>query len=426
MPVNPEAHLISSIIREGDFKTAIGHGATTDMFHTFDEEWKWLEGYFQRYRTSPSFNAFRSAFPDFRVYKVKDTAYFADEVRKAHANHQLITVMHEAAELLADGDLELAVKKMTNSAIGIAATMGVHADGDIFTDFTDVLADVEGRVQRAKTSGTAGIPFGFPKLDKITGGAYGGDSIIVAARLGHGKSWTLQYMAASAAAAGYTTNFHALEQSRSAVTMRLHTLLSKSAGEEVFRNTALMQGKDFSLKAYKKFLEHLRKTMPGRIHVSDTSRGKVSPLGIAAAIERHQPDIVYIDYITLLKRMQADWQGIAELSGEIKAVATNYNIPIISAAQLNRTGAGKGDPADPEALAGSDAIGQDADMVITGRQVSPSVQQMKCAKNRSGPGGFKWWVQFQPGEGIIRQVPWRDASLLMDADKDKSDAEEDE
>lgn len=427
MPVNPEAHLISSVIREGDYKTAVAHGVTEEMFHTYQEEWQWVEAYVQTYKRPPTLNAFRSAFPEFRIYKVKDTGYFADEVRRQHANNMLIEVMHKAAELLADGDIETAVKKMTNSAIGIAATLGTNSDTDIFTDFNDVLADVEGRVRRVKELGSAGIPYGIPTLDKYTGGSYPGDLIIVGGRLGQGKSWVLQKMATNAAVKGYAVAFNALEQSRAQVTLRVHTLLSSDLGKEVFKNTALMQGKDFSVKAYKEFLKTLKHKITGRLHVSDTSRGKVGPLHIAAQIERHRPDIVYIDYLTLLKKSGPDWQGVAELSGDMKNLATSYQIPIIAAAQLNRTyGLTRGEPADPEALAGSDAIGQDADGVVTIRQVSRSVLQMKMAKNRSGPGGFKWWVDFRPGDGIIRECSYQRAMELRDQDDDAQDAEEDQ
>lgn len=162
------------------------------------------------------------------------------------------------------------------------------------------------------------------------------------------------------------------------------------------------------------------------MHVSDASRGQVSVATVASQIERNQPDAVYIDYMTLMAKSSSDWQGVAQLSGELKALGTNYGIPIYAAAQLNREyGVGrKGEPPGAEALAQSDAIGQDADAVITMAAVSPSVLKMRMAKNRNGVGDFTWHMQFQPTQGIIREVSWNKAQLLIDKDNENADADE--
>lgn len=425
MPVSPEAHLISSVLNCADFKTAIGRGTKADMFHIYRDEWTWMEGYYRRYRKSPSRVAFRAKFDDFRIYKSsQDTPYFADEVRKSHAKHELLAHMGEVADLLAEGDIDTAVKRMGSSIISIASAMGTESDTDIFGDYTTILQDVESRVRRAAETGAAGIPSGIDAIDLRTGGFNPGDFIAFGARLGQGKSWILQKMAATAAGKGSVVVFDALEQSRAQVGMRIHALLSTSVGKKLFRSTALMQGKDFDLKEYKRFLKDLKKSMMGRLHVSDTSRGRVSTLSIAAQIERHQPDIVFIDYINLMDK-PADWQGVSQLTGDLKTIAMSYQIPVIGAAQLNRSEGvtRKGEPPGPEAFAEGDSIGRDADMAITQLQLSPSVLVFKMAKNRNGPGGFKWYMHFDPDRGILNEVTYQKAMDLKDADKDNEDAE---
>lgn len=426
MPVSPEAHLISSVLNCRDFKTAIGHGVTADMFHTHQEEWQWMEDYFRRYRKSPTRAAFRAKFSDFRIYKTEDTAYFADEVRKSHARHELVQYMSDVADLLSTGDVDAAVKRMGSAVVSVAARIGKDVDTDIFSDYNAIFREVEARYHRMQEHGSAGIPTGIPAIDNRTGGLNPGEFIVFGARLGQGKSWMLQKVAANAAAHGNVVVFDALEQSRAQVGIRIHSLLSTTVGMSVFKSTALMQGKDFDLKEYKKFLRKLKENMRGRLHVSDASRGRVSPLTVAAQIERHQPNIVFIDYIGLMSTSSPDWQGYSQLSSDLKVLATTYAIPVVAAAQLNRERGTTGrEPADPDALARSDAIGQDADMVITQKQISRSVLMMKMAKNRNGPGGFKWYMQFQPDAGIIQEVSFSKAMDLMDADKDAEDAEMD-
>ena len=426
MAVSVEAFLISAVLRGRDLKTAMGQGVTSDMFHAFQDEWTWIETYYQRYQAGPSKEAFKRQFKDFAIKQVDDVAHFADEVRKNHARQLMLAMMEDAADILADGDIDRAVKIANSSIIQIAAAMGTNHDGDIFVDFSDILQDVESRARRVAENGTAGIPFGISSIDNRTGGANPGELWIIGARLGVGKSWSLQSFAANAALLGYSVQFDALEQSRSQVAMRIHALMAGSMGRAVFSNTALMQGKGFSMTDYKSFLRKLKNDVAGRLHVSDTSRGRVGVTTVAAQIERNKVDVVYIDYLTLMQKTGPDWQGIAQLSGDLKSLATNYQIPVICAAQLNRAdgvaGSRRGEPAGVEALGGSDAIGQDADGVITLAKASRRVMVGKMAKYRNGEDGYLWYQEFDPERGVMAEISGNKAQDLIDKDKDQADA----
>lgn len=429
MAVNPEILLISSILRGSNLPLAFKSGVTTEMFHLCREEFAWIEDFHTKYRKAPDKISFKNQFPEFRIQRVDDTAHLSDEVRKSHIRHEMLGMMSEAADMLSDGDVDSAVRKAVAKFIQISAATGNANDADIFTNYTDILGDVQARVNRVAESGSSGIPFGFDTLDDATGGAQPGDLWIVGARLGVGKSWVMQAMSCFAVIDGHTVQFDALEQSRAAVGMRIHSMLSSKFGKQVFASNALMQGKEFSLSAYMDFLKQLKndmKGMEGKLHVSDASRGQVSVGSVAAQIERNKPDVVYIDYLTLMKKSGPDWQGVAELSGDLKRLATNYGVPIIAAAQLNREYgiSRKGEPPGTEAIAQSDAIGQDADGVITMAKYSPSVIKAMLAKNRNGKGGQKFYIQFQPEHGAIKEVSGNALQRLLDADQDAKDAED--
>lgn len=424
MSVSPEIYLISSVLRDEDMTVAVKHGITHEMFHSCPDEWEWMEEYWGRYRKVPSRAAFKMAFPEFRLKAVNDTGHFTDEVRKSHARFLMTSVMRDAANKIADGDVDGAVGIMHQGVITVAAGMGTLDDSDIITDWHTTFEEVERRHNKVLKDGNAGIPTGFITLDERTGGANPGDLVIVGARLGEGKSWFLQRWATSAVMSGSVVQFDALEQSRAQVSMRIHTFLSSEVGKEIFSNMDLMQGRNFNIKAYKNFLGGMKANIKGKLHVSDTSRGKVTPLTVASQIERNKPDIVFVDYLTLMGKKGSEWQGVAELSGEMKQLAMEYQIPIIAAAQLNRAnGLGK-DPAGAEALAQSDSIGQDADMVITLRQQSESVLAAKLAKSRNAPGGITWYMQFQPKLGVFKEVTYNQAQDLKATDTDRKNAEQ--
>jgi replicative DNA helicase len=230
---------------------------------------------------------------------------------------------------------------------------------------------------------------------------------------------------ASAALMGdFNVQYDCLEQSRAQLSMRLHAFLSAELSNCVFDNAALMQGKNYDIAKYHRFLRDMKRKINGRFHVSDTRRGKVSPMHIASQIERNKPDIVFIDYITLLEKMgDGDYRSIGKLSEELKQIATEYQIPIVVAAQMNRAAGLPGkEPPGTESIAGADAIGNDADGVVTMRRKSKSVQQMKMAKYRDGQDGYSIYCEFRPSKGIYKEVTYDRAMDIMDEDKDEDDA----
>ena len=53
--------------------------------------------------------------------------------------------------------------------------------------------------------------------------------------------------------------------------------------------------------------------------------------------------------------------------------------------------------------------------------VSKSVLAMKLVKYRHGLAGFKWFTQFQPSEGVFKEISHDKAMTLKDQDDDQED-----
>lgn len=423
MARSPEHHLISSILRNRDARTAISNGVTLDMFVAFPDEWAWIEQYVNKFKKSPTRLAFKHKFPSFRILDVDDTGHFAEEVRKNYAHNMLVSSLDDIADLLTRGDIDKAIAAFSRKAVEVTAHTGTNDDSNVLDDFTSVLQEIEGRATRVRTDGMAGIPTGMPILDERLGGWQPGTYNVVAARLGEGKTWTLIGAAAAALAAGKTVQYNAMEMSRTAVAMRFYNLLSSTYGKQVFTSLSLMRGEGYDQQEFNYFLRTLKQQIAGRLHISDKARGKVSPLTIQAQIERNQPDIVFIDYITLLQKPgEGDWRSVGQVSSDLQALAQEYQIPVIGAAQLNRNAAVGREPAGAEDIAQADAIGQDADNVITIRAQSTHLLKMKAAKCRHASGGFKWYVHLDPDNGIFQQVTGDEADDIRDADLDAQDA----
>lgn len=429
MPTNAEQALISAMIRTGDHLTARAKGVTAKLFHAYDEEFEWLEGYVTLHRRTPSREAFKRKFPQFMLKKYDDVEHLCDEVRDSHVRNGLSDAVQDVITMLKEGRVSQALGAMHTSSLSLQSQLaGMGGDSDIIQNPDEIYKEVARRKAQFEKLGQAGLPTGFATLNDLTGGPQPGHLGIIAARLGHGKTWALARMSYAACIAGFNIQYDTLEQTRAEIALRIHTLASSQHGHQLFKNMDLSQGRVSSMREYKKFLEELRDKNFGRFNIADTGKGGVTPTTIDAQIERNKPDVLFLDYLTLMTTTngQDDWKSIAGISAALKQSAQRYQIPIVAAAQLNRSGTmvGKDDLAQPETLAESDAIGRDADFIVSMRQISKRVMLMGLVKNRHGKSGVNWYCRFLPNTGMFEEVTYDEAMGLKDEDKDIADDEQ--
>lgn len=419
MAQHPEALLISAIVKTGEYQALAKHGISSAMFHAYQEEARWLENYIARTGKTPSRTAFRNEFTDFTFYKVDDVEHWCEEVRKEHVQVAITSLFDQGLDLIDADDIETTLQKTMAGLMQIQAqNRGINPDFDVFDQWQEVYDSVSDRCDRVRTTGYAGVPTGFTTLDLETGGLQAGWFCVVAARLGVGKTWTGIKMGWSAASTQHKVTYFSLEQSRLQISTRVHAFGSRQYSKTVFNPRDLNRGQGFNLIEYKTFLKDLQtKKGNGAFYINDTSRGLVTPSTIAAAIEDKQPDIVIIDYLTLLGTDTDDWKGTAKVSNQLQGVAQRYNIPIVALSQVNRLGGGL-EPPGAEHLSQADAIGQDADLVLTMAQRSTSIMKMKLAKFRHGSGGATWFARFSPGTGEYEEVSVADAEAAIEADNE--------
>lgn len=98
--------------------------------------------------------------------------------------------------------------------------------------------------------------------------------------------------------------------------------------------------------------------------------GRTAPKSVGdleTQVETWRPDILYVDSFYHLepknKKESQYWLRVQYLAEELKSLALNKNIPVIGAAQANRSGE-KMYGENMSDMAGSDAIGREADLVL--------------------------------------------------------------
>lgn len=417
MGVHPEALLLSAVLRTGQHQPLVAQGVSSDIFTMHQDEMRWVERYVAKHGRVPSKETFKLHWPGFTTYKTDDVEHLCDAVKDNFVRASITNLMSESIDVLDRDEVKRAVQMLDRGLrdINLRAN-GTRDEFDVFANWASTYESVKDRVSKQMKNGMVGIPTGFPTLDEMTAGLQGGWFVVLAARLSQGKTWTGVRMACTAAFAGFRIQVFSLEQSRTQIAMRCHTFASSAYGVSVFKSLDLMRGKGFDLREYRRFLEGLQ--IKGNLLVDDTrSLGPCTPELVARVIEQRQPDIVFIDYLSLMSLPTRDWQGYGSLVNELQQVGQRFDIPVVVMAQVNRLGTGK-EPPRTEHTADSDQIPRAADLQVTMVQKSKHVMKMSLEKNRHGPNGVSWFCRFSPNTGQFDEINGDEAADQIDKDKE--------
>lgn len=426
MGARDERRLISAVLRTGDMRPALEHGITAEAMPNYSIEWQWLTDRLNKVRKMPSTEDFRSQFPTFQVVRAQDVDLHAGAVAEEHAKALVFSMLSEGIDSLQGGMPATKLLEQLNKGhrtVAKALGSGGSVDGRL-SDHRSYLAEVKRRQKLAETGGL-GTPYGLQTLDDATGGMTKGHLIIWCSRPSVGKSWMLLRAAVMAVLAGKTVLFFSLEMNKFSVQTRLISLLSGMDPKgSPFDPAAIRKGSigrsgvlDLSAFLKRTFAGNPLGKPLGEVHIVDSTKERITPYHVQAAIERTQPDVVMLDYLQLFARQNAGSGSdlrleVARHSSEFKGLAEMYEVPWCTASQLNRSGENKHVPPGLSTLAESDSPGQDADLVITMVPPSKQVRKALVAKNREGPDNDLFYVHFDPSQGLIEEVTPEEAEQI--------------
>ncbi len=248
-----------------------------------------------------------------------------------------------------------------------------------------------------------GIHTGFSDLDRLITGLRPGEMFVLAARPSIGKTALALNMAENMALSSRRApvGIFSLEMSMKMITLRL--LCSRSRIDiSQLRDSALSQAR------WKDIMDTAQALRDAPIYIDDSSAGlDVMELRSRARRMKSEFDIqaLFIDYLQLMRPVGGNKNttrenDVAQISGGIKALAKELNIPIVVLAQLNRQAEQVGSRPKLAHLRESGAIEQDADVVALlhrERETDAAVPQSPTipleaeiivAKHRNGPTGI--------------------------------------
>ena len=212
-----------------------------------------------------------------------------------------------------------------------------------------------------------GIPTGFASVDEYTGGLKKGEMFVLAARPSIGKTTLGLNVIRNVAlhpAKPRAVAFFSLEMTEQQIARRL-LCTEAQVSESSFWNHSFL---DSDLDKLGRAAEKIEKA---KIWIDPTGGLSIAELRAKARrlVSQHKVELIVIDYLQLMtadERIESRQQEVAKISGGIKKLAKDLNIPVLVLAQLNREVDKNSSPnARPKLahLRESGAIEQDADIV---------------------------------------------------------------
>jgi len=335
-----------------------------------------------------------------------NASYYTEIATDKHTLRELIRVCTEfAARAYEETEMAPALVSEAEEAIlGISRFSKASEDDYKTTHDTvmEVMHDLDAAQQRKGAIG--GISTGFHKLDEMTDGLHPGEMIVIAARPSMGKTALAMNMGESMAIHHrIPTAVFSLEMTRKQLVQRM--IMGRARVNWVKFRSGYMEDRDS--EAIGAASGHIA---AAPLYIND--KHGISIAYASAILRRlkrkHNIQVAIFDYLQLLhgaKKYKGGerHQEVAEISGGLKNLAKELNIPIVVLAQLSRAPEGRGGESKGRPklsdIRESGSVEQDADVVgllhrdqyyaETPKEIEETEGKatLIIAKSRNGPTG---------------------------------------
>lgn len=245
--------------------------------------------------------------------------------------------------------------------------------------------DYRGTLELRKSRGM-GLRWGYTDLDDLLQPAIGGDMIVVAARPSVGKTTFAENVVDNwSFEAQYPVLFVSIE-------MRLSHLMDRG----IARNTGLHANRllrgDISASEDELVSQAIENRKLYNIWYVDDGNATTSSIRAAASkvsLDHGGLRAIVVDYIQIVKDNpnEPETPRITKISRALKAIAREFDVPLIALSQLNRLSDRENRRPRLSDIRDSGAVEQDADIVFGLYPDDPDAIEVIILKNRNGSLG---------------------------------------
>ena len=260
---------------------------------------------------------------------VDQTEKFCQDKAIYNAIMQSIKVMEDKTGKLAKGS----IPQLLSDALAVSF------DTSIGHDFIE---DAESRFEFYHRKEER-LPFDIDYLNKITRGGLPRKTLnILLAGTGVGKTLAMCHFAASYLAAGKNVLYITMEMAEEKIAERIDANLL---------NTPLNELYTLSKDTYDKKIARLQEKTPGRLIIKEYPTSTAGAANFRHLLNELKikrnfvPDVIFIDYLNICMSSRLkqganvnSYTYIKAIAEELRGLAVEFNVPIISATQTTRSG----------------------------------------------------------------------------------------
>lgn len=351
-----------NVSRLSDFPLDLANGFEREML-------RWVAEYKRRFDRPPSMSRLRARFPHFVPVETEDDTPPLEDLYEMTVQRKLSTfVIAQLEEARAFAKTE---GKVPNDILrNILVTANMTTSVARYSTFDRSLYFRE-----------AGIPLGFRLIDRATGGLAKGDYGLITGRLGTGKSTVAMWIAYGWWLQGKKVLYISNEMLATDVFSRVDGMSGN------FNPLMLRTSEPSSMKTILNTVA--KRAGEGKGEIIVPTMRLPTPAAVASMAQNLDIDVIIIDGVYLMMPdgggFSSKWERVAAVSNALKQVAMDIRLPMLGITQLKRTG--EKETYDPEDLAYSDALGQDADFIMALKQskILRTRTEIQLIKNRYGP-----------------------------------------
>jgi replicative DNA helicase len=392
--MDAERALITKIAQTGrGLNEMISDGITE---HHFDSEensevWSFMVDHERKYGSMPSYGTIREEFPEFPwILSTDNIKFIRDRFLQARERRLAMEFTTELAHAVNDPER---AGKLGEYILEAGRDIMLRQPGHTVHKFSDMSERIKTWHEQRTKGSHYGIRLGLPMIDAATLGIQPHEFVAIVGWQGMGKSTLSQWIVFNAYGQGKKTLYISLEMNAAALYRKWDSMALQF---ESYRNLKELNLGDDDIRRWEEYAAILKRPVDDR---PEDMRGDILSLDdvrectvekVHAEINRHKPDLVVIDYLTLMEvpKMggQQRWEKITWMSRQLKHMALTLKTPIIGLAQTDRTSAKDGAKLDN--IGASYAIGADADVVLGLHQDDDmrekEMMEIRLIKNRDG------------------------------------------
>lgn len=360
---NTELNVLNSICKTKNIQPVIT-GQMDKMFVAYPDVWDFIKDYYYKHRAVPDASILESKFDYFEAQDIGgETSYYVDELRNEYLDSELKQLTLKMRDKVGRAAPGFIIENVISDLMSLQ-NMAVESHDLDITDFDAAAEDYKKtRLLAKEMGGTPGIPTGIGFIDSAyTTGFAPGDLVVVLGWTGRAKSLLTTMICVNAFNAGKRPMIVSLEMNTKKVRDRAYTMMGKG----LFKNSDLAMG-DINEDDFRAWSNSM-KQHKGFTVVSHDGNNEVTPALVQSKIDKHDPDIIVLDYAQLMSdnANSSDMTArMRNMSKEYKRLATANGIPIvlISSATPDST-ASINTPPIVEQVAWSKQLSFDADLAF--------------------------------------------------------------